>query len=210
MGIQKQKTSSGFRSMYSDPRPRQTRKQSPPSENSRKAKSRKDGAGKKFIGLTQKHSSLRVQLSPEARVMNSCTRRGAALLGARTKLQLPGRIQFKQIGVLVERQSARKAMLDHDQRRTPRLRAVWVCLRLWQLSPEYICDTRSKKGWHRVIKFRRNLQPLAIVCVQSLLGSDRRRESLNLMRLLSIGKNDNDSFARSRWNLMFERKLRLR
>lgn len=50
-----------------------------------------------------------------------------------------------------------------------------------------------------------DLQPLEIVCLQLLLGSDPKREAFNFVRAHSIG--DAPEFWRDRWNLFFSEKL---
>jgi len=43
-----------------------------------------------------------------------------------------------------------------------------------------------------------------LVALQFALGSDRRRETLNLMRVMS---RPSDPKGRNRWNILYERKL---
>lgn len=122
----------------------------------------------------------------------------------------PGSVQYDQIGVLVERQRSDTLFLDYDFAGTPKLRATWVDLRLWNLRSQVICDTRTRKGWHRTIRIGKRLPPFAIIAAQCCLGSDRRREALNLMRQLSLRQDGGTRFAHSRWNLLFTRKLNRR
>lgn len=58
------------------------------------------------------------------------------------------------------------------------------------------------------MRLGRKITPFCIVALQSILGSDPGRESLNLMRLLQIERHGADRFSAARWNLMFERKLK--
>jgi hypothetical protein len=54
-----------------------------------------------------------------------------------------------------------------------------------------------------VVALRDHVPPLALVSAQAILGSDFRRESLNLMRCLS-----RPSAARARyWNILFDKKI---
>ena len=98
----------------------------------------------------------------------------------------------------------------HDryrQRRGPRLGPLWVTLRTCQLRPQHVEYRRTRKGWHVVIRVRHALEPAEQVAVQAVLGSDRRREGLNLMRVLCMRRMGADRFWRIRWNLLFARKL---
>jgi len=50
--------------------------------------------------------------------------------------------------------------------------------------------------------------PAELVAFQACCGSDQRRETLNLMRVLAIRKTPITSpFWRDRWNLLFSEKL---
>lgn len=165
-------------------------------------KNRKDGSGGKSSGptLPEKGSGSKAK-----------RQRSGAYAGQRSErlrqFPLSGKIQYRSLGVLSEKQSLRKVFLDYDFSRSPRLRPTWVNLRLWNLQPAAILDARTRKGWHRTIVLTRRLSPWAIVAIQACEGSDRRREALNIMRLLSLGSHYHTSFAKSRWNLLFERKI---
>lgn len=76
--------------------------------------------------------------------------------------------------------------LDYDFRRTPRLAQLFAACHIAGLKVVSIMDRRTKKGWHRVIRLRQRLSPAETVALQAILGSDRRRENLNLMRVLSL------------------------
>ena len=58
-----------------------------------------------------------------------------------------------------------------------------------------------------MIRLTRALAPAETVAVQALLGSDSRREALNLMRAMSVSRRDPGAFWRRRWNLLFSYKL---
>lgn len=66
---------------------------------------------------------------------------------------------------------------------------------------------RTRHGWHVLIKLREKLQPAEIVALQSIMGSDGRRETLNLMRALHMRKNKVGRFWGKRWNILFGGKL---
>lgn len=95
----------------------------------------------------------------------------------------------------------------YRQRRGPKMGPLWVTLRTCELRPQWIEYRRTRKGWHVVIRLWRPLQPAETVAVQAVLGSDRRREGLNLMRVLAMRQKGATDFWRVRWNLLFSRKL---
>jgi len=130
------------------------------------------------------------------------------LPSAAAKEQFPGAIQLKRVGVLQkERQRNDTLFLDYDEWSTPRLLRTFYLLHLWHMRPRFVCDIRTRRGWHRVIRLRERLTNAEIVACQVLLGSDPGREALNLMRCLSIRKDGAGDFASARWNLLFSRKL---
>jgi len=105
--------------------------------------------------------------------------------------------------------TARPSLLlcDYDFRRVPRMRPMMAVLRTIGLRPIWLRTDRTRRGWHVIIKLTRALQPAETVAVQALLGSDSRRESLNLMRAMSVTRRDPGRFWRGRWNLLFSSKL---
>lgn len=103
------------------------------------------------------------------------------------------------------------AYLDIDRRACPSLRPVWIVLRSLGLRPVWIKLRRSRRGWHVVIRLRGPaLNPLAIVALQAVCGSDARRETLNLMRVLNIERHGASQFWRARWNILYREKVRRR
>jgi hypothetical protein len=65
-----------------------------------------------------------------------------------------------------------------------------------------VCYERTARGWHVVIGLSISITPIETVALQAILGSDPRRESLNLMRVLYGGGSD------KRWNILYKRKLK--
>lgn len=63
---------------------------------------------------------------------------------------------------------------------------------------------RTRRGHHVIVRWRQKFEPAALVAMQAILGSDRNREALNLMRALSgaTGKAERVS-----WNILYSRKL---
>lgn len=112
------------------------------------------------------------------------------------------------VGQVEERYGNNYALLDFDSPRTPGLRKCWSILSMCDLRACFICDVRSRRGWHRIIKLPSKLSPSELVALQSCLGSDPRREALNLLRVLQIGKEPLSPLSSSRWNLLFSRKIK--
>jgi hypothetical protein len=102
---------------------------------------------------------------------------------------------------------ANTIMLDYDRKKTPPLAPVFVCLRMSGLQITFLRDDRTRKGWHRVVRVRESLSPLEILTIQAVLGSDRRRENLNLMRLLRTRESGMSDFQSKRWNILYRTKL---
>lgn len=105
------------------------------------------------------------------------------------------------------RRRAVSASVSRARARGPNLIGIITSLRLCGLRARSIQYQRTRKGWHVIIfgKLRRRLSPAEIVALQFCLGSDRRRETLNLMRVLKLdGKSD---WEAKRWNLMFSEKI---
>jgi len=100
------------------------------------------------------------------------------------------------------------AYLDLDLgRKMIHLHPIWIVLRAAGLRPRAIATIRTRRGWHIKIHLTRRLAPAELVALQACCGSDRRRETLNLMRILAIARHDPGPFWRARWNLLYSRKL---
>lgn len=92
---------------------------------------------------------------------------------------------------------------DFDEGRgSPHLRPVWTVFRLLGIRPISIRLDRTRRGWHMVIRCDRCFTPVEKVALQAVLGSDARRESLNLMRVINGHGGD------KRWNVLYREKLR--
>jgi hypothetical protein len=111
------------------------------------------------------------------------------------------------MGEMEEYSDGRKIMLDYDRRRTPRLMECFTLLRMCQLRVANIRDDRTRKGWHRIISLQQELTGLELVALQACLSSDRRREGLNLMRLMRTRERGMSRLQESRWNILYRAKL---
>lgn len=78
------------------------------------------------------------------------------------------------------------------------------------LNPEYFMLQRTRKGWHIIIVFDRELLPPEIIALQAILGSDLKREALNMTRWLGVRSKYNKlpKFWQNRWNLLFKEKIK--
>jgi hypothetical protein len=76
-------------------------------------------------------------------------------------------------------------------------------LRVLTLSYCYSC---SRRGFHVVISFKELLSPMLIVILQTMLGSDWRRETFNLVRVRNLRRAP--VFWQSRWNTLYGDKWR--
>lgn len=84
----------------------------------------------------------------------------------------------------------------------PRLRILWSRLRIIGIRCDAIRMDRTKNGWHVVIFCRDVFSAIEKVALQAVLGSDPKRECLNLMRVRAGGGKD------YRWNILYKAKLK--
>lgn len=71
------------------------------------------------------------------------------------------------------------------------------------VSPLFIRHDRTRRGWHVVIRWNRKFEPAERVALQAVLGSDVKRETLNLMRVIGGRHRGN-----KRWNILYSHKIR--
>jgi hypothetical protein len=81
-----------------------------------------------------------------------------------------------------------------------RVRAI---RRLLGIRTTYRRLDRTAKGFHMVIRWDTALQPVEIIALQAMLGSDPTREALNLMRVRSLARGTDES---EYWNILYARK----
>jgi hypothetical protein len=94
------------------------------------------------------------------------------------------------------------------------LLSLWRLGRLLECKPQWVRYDATRRGYHVVARWDRNLDPAVIVGMQALLGSDQNRESFNLARLMSAGQTSGDGKSQkkeqakaARWNILYRRKL---
>ena len=66
---------------------------------------------------------------------------------------------------------------------------------------------KTRHGWHLIVKLRQKLTLAEIICCQTLLGSDKARERMNLAREISLRLHPSRFWER-RANILFSRKLK--
>jgi hypothetical protein len=78
-----------------------------------------------------------------------------------------------------------------------------------ELRPRNIAYSRTNKGWHIEIETRKKLKIPERIAIQCILGSDPKREALNMYRWLCVkgrwGKLD--QYWKDRLILLFREKL---
>lgn len=112
-----------------------------------------------------------------------------------------------KFGVVDHVASATSLYIDVDRAVPPKFSDLVSTLRAVGMRPVWTCYRRSARGWHIIVKMRYRIFPGEQIALQVLLGSDRRRETLNIMRLLSIRKHGANAFWRKRWNILYRYKL---
>lgn len=100
------------------------------------------------------------------------------------------------------------ALIDVDSRRSPSLRETVAVCRIVGVRPVWACYRRTRRGWHLILYLRDQLLPAECIALQCCLGSDARREALNLMRVLAIRRTPiTRRYWVNRWNLLYRSKL---
>lgn len=94
---------------------------------------------------------------------------------------------------------------DYDRPSPPSLWEINRIFHILDIRPRAIRYDRTRHGWHVIIELPRALDKAATVALQAILGSDPRRETLNLMRALNTRWDD---FNECRWNILFREKIK--
>ena len=117
-------------------------------------------------------------------------------------------IRSDRIGVVDHVAHPQRAYIDVDQHRPPSVSQISAVARIVGLRIVWTLYRRTLRGWHVVIAMRDRLTPGETIALQACLGSDRRRETLNLMRAVSIRRGSISGFWSTRYNILYARKLR--
>lgn len=99
-------------------------------------------------------------------------------------------------------------LLDYDVARpVPYLIPLLASLRTLGLRARWCSYRRTRHGWHLELAIDFALTPSEQVAAQAILGSDPRREKMNLRRAISLRVHKHPAFWRKRWNILFDKKL---
>lgn len=99
-------------------------------------------------------------------------------------------------------------LLDYDTPSSlPSLKTFLSTLRVIGIKARWFAYRRTRKGWHVEIGIKASLTPPETVAAQAVLGSDIRREAMNLCRVISLRVHKHSPFWRKRWNILFLKKL---
>ena len=116
-------------------------------------------------------------------------------------------IRSDRIGVVDHVAHPQRAYIDVDQHRPPSVSQISAVARIVGLRIVWTLYRRTRRGWHVIIAMRDHLSPGETIALQACLGSDRRRETLNLMRAVSVRTGRIRGFWSERWNLLYSSKL---
>ena len=94
-----------------------------------------------------------------------------------------------------------------DARRQPRIVPFLCRLKTIGIKAKWFAYSRSRHGWHVEIGIAAKLTEAETVAAQFALGSDPRRETMNLRRAISLRVHKHSPFWRKRWNILFRRKM---
>lgn len=128
-------------------------------------------------------------------------------MGNRSNATKP-RWQWGTIAIIETLGDSKTLLLDYDMARpVPRLAPLLSRLRVIGLRARWFSYRRTKHGWHVEIGIDSALTPSELVAAQAVLGSDLRRETMNLRRAISLRVHKHSRFWRARWNILFREKL---
>jgi hypothetical protein len=88
----------------------------------------------------------------------------------------------------------------------PGMIPILARLRVIGIHAVWISYTRSRHGWHLEVRINAKLTPAEQVAAQMALGSDIRRETMNLRRAINLRLNPS-RFWSKRFNILYEKKL---
>lgn len=111
---------------------------------------------------------------------------------------------FTRFGQIKEQTCHSRTFCDYDHAEAPHLLPFFSVARIVGLRPRWVRYDKTRRGWHVVIQWNRIMSDSELVALQFALGSDYKRETLNLMRVMARPSN---RAQRCRWNILYERKL---
>lgn len=73
---------------------------------------------------------------------------------------------------------------------------------------KYVRFDRTRNGWHMIVETRERFTPTELVLLQSLLGSDWKREVYNARRARTLSRQPALWRRAPRWNTLYTRHWR--
>ena len=109
------------------------------------------------------------------------------------------------------RRAMAKKSLSRSMRKIVNERGIQIPLgslcHITGLSVEWIRWDRTQHGWHVTIQVRQKLTLAETIAAQAILGSDTKREMLNLARCISLRKRPS-RYWEARANILYSRKVK--
>jgi hypothetical protein len=96
------------------------------------------------------------------------------------------------------------AFIDCDSPTATPIPDINAICRSIGVTPKNVGYIRTKRGWHIIVVLHETLSEAELIALQCILGSDRKREALNLKR---ARVQRCSAFWRSRSNILFEYKV---
>jgi len=110
----------------------------------------------------------------------------------------------KRLGRVAVRWQPGWVLCDYDRpRQPPAIGRLTALCRLMALHPVAVRYSKTRRGWHVVIRVRERLTLIQSVTVQAILGSDPFREAFNFAR----ARTEPGPYWASRANILFEQKV---
>lgn len=93
-------------------------------------------------------------------------------------------------------------LCDYDVPTCPSLERVFMLSQVFGVGVKWAEYTKTRRGWHLSVCWKRKWDNWQTVAIQAMLGSDWKREALGFARLLWGGSRPS-----RHWNLLFSEKL---
>ena len=124
-----------------------------------------------------------------------------------------GRLRFDKFGEIDyaahSLPQSRTLYIDIDSKESERLSVsdVYSHCRVIGISPETLCYSRTRRGWHIIVTCSEEFTELERICLQSIFGDDDMRAALNFMRYWQSRGVAVPDFWKKRSNILYRRKL---
>jgi hypothetical protein len=111
----------------------------------------------------------------------------------------------KQWGCVKETAAPDKTMCDYDGKMPADfMERLETAGHILHIKPKLLRIDRTARGYHAIIIWDAELKPAEIVAIQAILGSDYKRELLNLARVRAVAEGP---LADEFWNILYSHKL---